>query len=55
MSKILVVDDDKATRHVLQTVLTSAGFSTAAARDGVDALRSLGKDQFDLLPSARTQ
>jgi CheY-like chemotaxis protein/anti-sigma regulatory factor (Ser/Thr protein kinase) len=49
MSKILVVDDDKATRHVLQTVLTSAGFSTAAARDGVDALRSLGKDQFDLL------
>ena len=42
MSKILVVDDDKATRHVLQTILTSAGFSTAVARDGVEALKSLG-------------
>jgi len=49
MSKILVVDDDKATRHVLQTVLTTAGFSTAVARDGVEALRSLGADQFDLV------
>jgi CheY-like chemotaxis protein/anti-sigma regulatory factor (Ser/Thr protein kinase) len=49
MNKILVVDDDKATRHVLQTVLTGAGFSTAVARDGLEALKSLGKDQFDLL------
>jgi CheY-like chemotaxis protein/anti-sigma regulatory factor (Ser/Thr protein kinase) len=49
MSKILVVDDDKATRHVLQTILTTAGFSTAVARDGVEALRSLGADQFDLI------
>ena len=49
MSKILVVDDDRTTRHVLQTVLTGAGFSTAVARDGLEALRSLGKDQFDLL------
>jgi CheY-like chemotaxis protein/anti-sigma regulatory factor (Ser/Thr protein kinase) len=49
MSKILIVDDDKTTRHVLQSVLTGAGFSTAVARDGLEALRSLGKDQFDLL------
>jgi CheY-like chemotaxis protein/anti-sigma regulatory factor (Ser/Thr protein kinase) len=49
MSKILVVDDDKATRHVLQTVLTSAGFSTAVARDGVEALRSLDANRFDLV------
>ena len=49
MSKILVVDDDKATRHVLQTILKNAGFSTAVARDGVEALRSLGADRFDLL------
>jgi CheY-like chemotaxis protein/anti-sigma regulatory factor (Ser/Thr protein kinase) len=49
MSKILVVDDDKATRHVLQTVLRSAGFSTAVARDGVEALRSLGANRFDLV------
>jgi CheY-like chemotaxis protein/anti-sigma regulatory factor (Ser/Thr protein kinase) len=49
MNKILVVDDDKATRHVLQTILKNAGFSTAVARDGVEALRSLGADRFDLL------
>ena len=49
MNKILVVDDDKATRHMLQTVLTNAGFSTAVARDGIEALRSLGADRFDLL------
>ena len=49
MSKILVVDDDKATRHMLQTVLRNAGFSTAVARDGIEALRSLGADRFDLL------
>jgi CheY-like chemotaxis protein/anti-sigma regulatory factor (Ser/Thr protein kinase) len=49
MNKILVVDDDKATRHVLRTVLTSAGFSTAVAKDGVEALKVLGSDRFDLL------
>jgi CheY-like chemotaxis protein/anti-sigma regulatory factor (Ser/Thr protein kinase) len=49
MSKILVVDDDKATRHVLRTVLTSAGFSTAVARDGVEALRALDANRFDLV------
>jgi len=49
MNKILVVDDDKATRHVLQTILTGAGFSTAVARDGIEALKSLDADRFDLL------
>ena len=49
MSKILVVDDDKATRHVLQAVLMSAEFTTAVARDGVEALRLLGAERFDLV------
>ena len=49
MSKILVVDDDKATRHMLRAVLTSGGFSTAVARDGVEALKSIAADRFDLL------
>lgn len=49
MNKILVVDDDKATRHVLRTVLTNAGFSTSVARDGVEALKALGSEPFDLL------
>ena len=49
MNKILVVDDDKATRHMLQSILTSGGFSTSVARDGVEALKTLDADRFDLL------
>lgn len=49
MSKILVVDDDKTTRHVLRNVLTKAGFSTSVAKDGVEALEKLRKGEFDLL------
>lgn len=49
MSKILVVDDDKTTRHVLRNVLTSAGFSTSVAKDGVEALETLHNQPFDLL------
>jgi len=49
MSRILVVDDDKITRHVLKTVLGNAGFSTTVAKDGVEALRVLDAETFDLL------
>jgi CheY-like chemotaxis protein/anti-sigma regulatory factor (Ser/Thr protein kinase) len=49
MSRILVVDDDKTTRHVLRSVLKSAGFSTSAAKDGVEALEKLRRGDFDLL------
>jgi CheY-like chemotaxis protein/anti-sigma regulatory factor (Ser/Thr protein kinase) len=49
MSKILVVDDDKTTRYVLRNVLTSAGFSTSVAKDGVEALKALRTGHFDLL------
>ena len=49
MSKILVADDDKTTRHVLRSVLRSAGFSTSLARDGVEALKALRTERFDLL------
>jgi CheY-like chemotaxis protein/anti-sigma regulatory factor (Ser/Thr protein kinase) len=49
MSKILVVDDDRTTRYVLQNVLKDAGFSTSVAKDGVDALKAMRADRFDLL------
>ena len=49
MSSILVVDDDKATRHILRTVLANAGFTTSVASDGVDALKKLSAARFDLL------
>ncbi len=49
MKKILVVDDDRITRHVLRKVLTGAGFSVAVAKDGVEALKVMKTRRFDLL------
>ena len=49
MSRILVVDDDRTTRHVLRKVLTSAGFAVTVAKDGVEALTVLRTRRFDLL------
>jgi CheY-like chemotaxis protein/anti-sigma regulatory factor (Ser/Thr protein kinase) len=49
MARILVVDDDRTTRHVLSKVLTSAGFTTSVAKDGVEALKTLRSKRFDLL------
>ena len=49
MKRILVVDDDQTTRHVLRKVLTSAGFSATVAKDGVDGLKALKSKRFDLL------
>lgn len=49
MEKILVVDDDRTTRHVLQKVLAGAGFGASIAKDGMEALDLLQKRRFDLL------
>ena len=49
MSRILVVDDDRTTRHVLSKVLTAAGFTTSVAKDGVEALKALKAGRFDVL------
>ncbi len=49
MSSILVVDDDRVTRHLLKKVLNSAGFTTSVAKDGVEGLKMLRTKQFDLL------
>jgi CheY-like chemotaxis protein len=47
--KILVVDDDRITRHVLSKVLTSGGYDVTVASDGVEALETLKKKRFDLI------
>jgi CheY-like chemotaxis protein/anti-sigma regulatory factor (Ser/Thr protein kinase) len=49
MTKILIADDDRATRHLLQGVLTSAGFRAVTAKDGIDAQKRLRAGRFDLL------
>jgi CheY-like chemotaxis protein/anti-sigma regulatory factor (Ser/Thr protein kinase) len=49
MSRILIVDDDRITRHVAQKVLADAGFSISIASDGLEALKALDGEPFDLL------
>lgn len=47
--KILVVDDERATRHLVRSVLTKAGYDVKVARDGVDALGRMRQNRFDLM------
>jgi DNA-binding response OmpR family regulator len=49
MAKILVVDDDRAGRHLLRKTLVAAGFTVAVAGDGAEALKLLRARKFDLL------
>ena len=49
MKKILIADDDRATRHMLKGVLEEAGFEVTAVEDGEAALKQLRDGDFDLL------
>jgi len=49
VSRILVVDDDRVTRHVVRGLLRSAGHTVVSAADGVAALKQLEKAVPDLM------
>src|SRR5262245_15558128 len=52
MSRILVVDDDRVTRRLLQSVLEQAGYAVTTAANGTEALahaRRTGDDAPDLI------
>lgn len=49
MFNILVVEDDKNTRRLLQAILTNAGYSVLTAEDGVVALDVLEHNHVDLM------
>ncbi len=49
MSTILIVEDDRTTRHYLRAVLRKNGYSVSTSSDGALALRRLGKQNFDLM------
>lgn len=46
---ILIVDDEKAQRDILETILGRDGYRTALAGSGQDALVKLKDDEFDLI------
>jgi len=48
MKRVLVVEDDRTTRHLLSGVLKKAGFSVAMAKDGIEGLRQLRSKDFGL-------
>jgi DNA-binding response OmpR family regulator len=49
MSSILIVEDDRSTRVFLAETLKTAGFTVASAKDGVEALKRLRADSYDLM------
>jgi CheY-like chemotaxis protein/anti-sigma regulatory factor (Ser/Thr protein kinase) len=49
VSRILVVDDDRVTRHVLRGLLRTAGHTVTTAADGVAALKQVEKASPDLM------
>jgi CheY-like chemotaxis protein/anti-sigma regulatory factor (Ser/Thr protein kinase) len=49
VEKILVVDDDRSTRHLIELQLRGAGFSVASEADGVAALARLEREACDLV------
>lgn len=46
---ILVVDDEPGIRHALKRILQSAGHRTQEATTGLDALRAIRGNRFDLV------
>jgi CheY-like chemotaxis protein len=48
-ASVLVVDDDRTTRHVVQSVLTKAGFKVGVAKDGAEAIARLRTKRYDLM------
>jgi len=48
MFHILVVDDDKHTRRLLQAVLEAENYTVCTAADGVEALSVMEREHIDL-------
>lgn len=49
MKRILVVDDDAATRHLICGLLEAQGYVVGTAADGSEALERLSTGRFDLM------
>ena len=48
-ASILIVDDEAGFREMLSTILTSQGYSTVAAANGVEAINAVQNSLFDLV------
>lgn len=48
-NKILVVDDEKEIRNLLEIYLLNEGYEVTKAKDGLEALELIDKEDFDLI------
>lgn len=51
MSRILVIDDEKSIRNTLKEILTYEGFEVIEAQDGMEGLKFVEKEKFDIILS----
>ncbi|MBL7913814.1 MAG: sigma-54-dependent Fis family transcriptional regulator [Bacteroidia bacterium] len=51
MSRILVIDDEKSIRNTLKEILTYEGFEVVEAQDGMEGLKFVEKEKFDIILS----
>ncbi len=51
MSKILIVEDDKAISGVLHSILSDENYEISLAEDGLEGLKLVEKEDFDLIIS----
>ena len=49
MFHILVADDDKNTRRLMQAVLQTEGYAVTTVENGVEALAAMDRENFDLV------
>jgi len=49
MATILIIDDNSATRNMLRTALSHAGYTVLVAATGVDGLEQCQEHQIDLI------
>ena len=48
-TRVLVVDDEPAIQETVAELLTDEGYAVRCAGDGVEALRAVERDDFDLV------
>ncbi len=49
MVRVMIIEDDEEMRSLLRDFFEEEGFETDSVSTGVDALRELSKDHFDLV------
>ncbi len=47
--RVLIIDDEKNMRHMLQVMLNKAGYTAETATDGIEGLELMEREDFDII------